>query len=194
MQTVFLVVFLILSSPQSWSTDKPIDNDIDCSYNLTKQLALSMNDFDQNYKGGWRVLSDKGCFSEAADLIALYREENLKPNSLLFHEAQMRASAGDYTTASQLMTEEIKQDKDSKQDHFGASYYLDATLAFFLRDREALIAARKALENHPKPEGFVLTDRLGNVVDRPWPPNLNVVKCLEARFDLPYNKAYGVGC
>jgi hypothetical protein len=140
------------------------------------------------------VLSDKGCFSEAADLIALHRKENRKPNSLLFHEAQMRAFAGDYTTVSQLMTEIIKQDKDSKQDHFGASYYLDATLAFFVRDHKALIAARKALENHPKPEGFVLTDHLGNVVDRPWPPNLKVVKCLEARFDLPYNEAYGVGC
>lgn len=179
------VIAFFLSLSHSWGDEQK------CDYDLNSYLFLSMNEFDQDANGGWRALSNKGCFDEAADLIVLYKRKNdLKADTLLLHEAQMRGFAGDYASASPLMFA-IKKSIANSKDYFGYSFYVDATLAFFLRDREKLVIARQALESHPKPEGYVLTDHLGNVVERPWPPNLNIVKRLEACFDMTYAEAYG---
>ena len=184
MLKVLAVVLVFICLSPSWGTEK------DCAYDLTSQLALSLNEFDQDPNGGWRPISRKGCFVEAADLIAVYRERNLSPESLLFHEGQMRALAGDYDTASRLIAAQLEAIANDN-DYFGYSYYVDAFLAFLLRDRDALVIARVALENHPKPEGFVLTDQFGNPVERSWPPNLRFVRRFEICFDLPFGEAYG---
>jgi len=56
-------------------------------------LALSLDQFDQDDHQGWRPLSDAGCETEAATLIASYAAQHPHP-VLTWHRAQMLAKAG----------------------------------------------------------------------------------------------------
>lgn len=154
-----------------------------CRYDR-EVLGLGIDAFDQDMKGGWRALADQpGCEAKAADLIRAYRlnQEAALP-ALYLHEAQLRASAGDYVGAIPLLMRARQRDFDEA----GLSAYIDATIAFLRGDRAALTAAKERLRTWPKPADWP--------VDSPWPPNMNVVEGLEACFGKPYKLAYDVSC
>jgi len=94
---------------------------------------LDENEFDQDISGGWRALaSTPGCLLIAADLLRDYRNAHHKESGLLFwHEAQVRADAGQYPEAIALMEHAYKPTEDDKA---GWNPYVDATIAFLRRD------------------------------------------------------------
>lgn len=158
-------------------------------------LALSLDDFDQG-EGGWRSLDGEGCEHVAADAIARYRELNREAlvgqslDTLIWHEGQMRAAAGQNDAAIALMLETREEKSDAIQP------YVDATVAFLRQDREALLAAHARLMALPVPDYFVrAAERYhANYPDHPplsWPLNRDKVEGFIACFDRPYREAYG---
>lgn len=157
-------------------------------------LALPLHDFDQTEQG-WRSLDGEGCERQAAEAIRRYREINAETlganaESLLWHEGQLRAAAGETDDAIQLMLRSREQDSEATRP------YTDATIAFLRQDRDALIAARQQLVSLPVPEAFArAAARYAETYpDHPplrWPLNLDIVDGLIACFDQPYREAYG---
>jgi len=164
----------------------------DCVPDRENLLSLDLSDFDQNLNGGWRKISaDPGCTLAAADLILEYRtRKEVGGTTLIFHEAQLRAKAGQHDRAIPLFRDSMK---DPGDDHFGWNHYVEATIAFLERDRERLLESRDALAGLEKPEGFRAVDQDGNEMEIPWPPNLHIVERFIGCFDRPYSEAYG-GC
>lgn len=160
-----------------------------CGIDKTPLLALSAEKFDQDPKGGWRILAERpGCDGAAADLIAEYRRVHwgqLAPYDLhlnYWHEGQARAYAGQTDRAVRLLLDGANPDS--------IGYFEDyalGTVAFLLRDMEGLKAARARLAARPEPPEFKA--RVG--ADVPWPPNLDVLDGLIACFEKPYKAAYG---
>jgi len=155
-------------------------------------LNMTLEDFDVG-DGGWRSLDTVGCESVAADGIARYRERHTSALSqgglMLWHEAQLRAAAGQTGQAIELMLQ-VRQADGPEFDP-----YTDATIAFLRRDRTALTAARQALVALPEPAAFRrAADRFASSYpDLPpltWPLNLDVVDGLIVCFDRPYREAY----
>lgn len=149
-------------------------------------MALDQRAFDQDMDGGWRALArDSACRIVAADLIRDYREAHSLTAPILFwHEGQMRAEAGQTEMAIVLF------DRSRHDDRFGWNLYVDASIAFLRRDRDALQRARDALAALPRPAGFQSTDTNGRPINLAWPPNLNVVDALIRCFGRPYAEAY----
>lgn len=157
-------------------------------------LALPLHQFDQTERG-WRSLDAKGCEAVGADAIARYREVNLEAlagedlGTLVWHEGQLRAAAGQTDAAIAQMLEAHREESDAIQP------YVDATVAFLRRDREALLAARERLLALPVPDYFaaaVERHRI-NYPDYPpptWPLNRDKVEGFVACFDRPYREAY----
>lgn len=157
-------------------------------------LALPLHDFDQT-PAGWRSLDAEGCEAVGADAIARYREINRERlasedlGTLIWHEGQLRAAAGQTDAAITLMRESRNEKSEAIQP------YVDATVAFLQRDLEALLAARERLLGLPVPDYFVAAAeryRL-NYPDLPplvWPLNLDKVDGLIACFDRSYREAY----
>jgi len=198
-RTLFVRCFLVcpilvcLVSPQVSiaETTESVLQPESCSYDRSEMLELDINSFDQDFEGGWRSLANRdGCKSAAADLIRAYIEEhNPQSTILLFHEAQMRAMAGQTDRALQLFPKTRKP--TSKTDRIGWNHYVDATIAFLREDRDALMDAQTALARTPRPDGFNPVDTSGNPIELIWPPNLNVVdgflECFEKGYDWAYN-------
>ena len=71
-------------------------------------MALPLHDFDQS-DAGWRSLDQEGCEAEVADLIARYRDRHAATltdgsgDSLIWHEGQLRAAAGQTEAAIPLL-------------------------------------------------------------------------------------------
>lgn len=177
-----------------------------CSYDRAVLMALDEQQFDQdsdNGGGGWRSISAKpGCESSAADLIRHYREvHKSQSDTLYWHEAQLRASSGDYARAIPLMERAYKP---KSLDGGGWNPYVDATIAFLRNDKGALIDARARLEaTQPSPElgmppvknGFIeLPMANGQMSKISWPPNLDVVDGLVRCFGKAYAVAYSKQC
>lgn len=165
-----------------------------CSHDWRAILTLDEAAFDQGWLG-WRSVDERaGCEAVAADLIRDYRHRyRLPPHRLAMHEAQMRASAGDYRRARPLFVL-----AKHKTDGFGWNDYIDSTLAFLDRDRATLLAARARLAATPRPETHPWFDDLGAPIAAPtlppgteWPYNLPVVDALIRCFDRSYKDAYG---
>lgn len=162
-----------------------------CSYDCAEMLALDKNAFDQDSEGGWRsVAHQDGCKVEAADLIRDYIVEHKAQSTILFfHEAQLRAMAGQTKQALQLFPQTHKP--ASETDRIGWNHYVDATIAFLRKDKDALLEAKTELVKTPKPDGYNPLDIDGNPIDMIWPPNLNVVDgfidCFEQDYDWAYN-------
>lgn len=156
-------------------------------------LAMSLHDFDQT-EMGWRSLDAEGCERQTAEAIRQYRTVNAEllgdeADTLVWHEGQLRASAGETDEAIRLML--IGRDKDSD----ATQPYTDATIAFLRRDRAALIAARARLVALPMPEAFAraaarYAASYPELQALTWPLNLNIVDGLIACFDRPYSEAY----
>ena len=172
----------------------PADTAPDCSYDLDAMLALDRDAFDQDLPdGGWRGLSRKGCYNEAAELIRTWRHEKRDHNSILYwHEGQMRAYAGETEEAVALFRRTYTAPEDDGD--FGWNYYVSGTIAFLTGDREALTKAMEGLATIPEPSNNSFTRPDGTVVQMSWPPNMNVLKGFEACWGKPYIDAYGSGC
>jgi hypothetical protein len=119
-----------------------------CRYDRQAALALGRDAFDQDPNGGWRALSKiKGCEAMAADLIADYRAAHPgDPGPLYWHEGQLRAGIGDYERAVVLFDQAKSRDGPW-------NLYVDGSVAFLLRDRASLEAARRMLASNRSPRG-----------------------------------------
>lgn len=174
-----------------------------CAHDRARLLALDEHSFDQDFSGGWRAIADKGdeCELVAADLLRDYRELHKNDSTmLLWHEGQMRAFAGQYTQAIELMR---RSRGSGEEDKGGWKAYVDATVAFLGRDEAALDSARKRLAAlaPPPEEKLVIKDGYfemktldGQSVKMRWPPNIEVVEGLQNCFDQPYKTAYAAEC
>ena len=174
-----------------------------CGYDRARLLALDENQFDQDISGGWRALaSTPGCALVAADLLHDYRKAHHKDSGLLFwHEAQVRADAGQYPEAIALMKRAYKP---TEADKAGWNPYVDATIAFLRRDRTALEQARAKLAAVPPPVGMGVPPVINGYMEAEfadgsqrrirWPINIDVVEGLENCFDKPYVEAYKDVC
>jgi len=174
-----------------------------CAYDRARLLALSEQQFDQDMAGGWRALSSiPGCTLVAADLLRDYRELHQKNSGLLFwHEAQVRANAGQYSKAIALMK---KAYKPAKEDRAGWNPYVEATIAFLRRDKAGLKQARLALAGVQPPAGPGIPPVIDGYMEVEfsdgskkkvrWPLNIDVVEGLENCFNKSYAEAYSVGC
>lgn len=167
-----------------------------CGAEDAKYLNLSMEAFDQTVGGGFREVADRpGCQRAAADLVAKYRDMVLGQQAarLDFHEAQLRAGAGETDTAIRLFRREMA---------FKAQFaerlppwdrlFTEAIVAFLEKDRATLTAKRDQLAALPKPPGF--DDMAADLHRRfpqgkkpmTWPMNLNHVQAYLTCFDRAY--------
>lgn len=165
----------------------------ECRQPDAAMLALPLHEFDQT-PAGWRSLDAEGCEAVGADAIAAYREMNREAlagedlGTLIWHEGQLRAAAGQTEAAIALMLETRDRESDAIQP------YVDATVAYLRRDREALLAARERLLALPVPDYFAAAvERYKiNYPDHPpptWPLNRDKVEGFVACFDRPYRQA-----
>lgn len=166
----------------------------DCRQPDAAMLALPLQEFDQT-PAGWRSLDADGCEAVGADAIARYREINREAlaaedvETLIWHEGQLRAAAGQTEAAIPLLLHGRDAQSDATQP------YVDATVAFLRRDRPALITARERLVALPVPPQFqrAISRFKASYPDIPvptWPLNLDKVDGFIACFDRPYREAY----
>lgn len=158
--------------------------------------------FDQGPDGWRRIAGMPDCDLVAADLLRDYQAAHGSRVGLLYwHEAQLRAFAGQGAAAIALMQQSRKPDAE---DRGGWNPYVDATIAFLRRDRAAFERARATLAAYVTPPGSGLPPVKDGYVDVPfadgqvrkvrWPPNIDVVDGLAHCFDQPYQYAYGDAC
>ena len=178
-------IALALSAPvQQEAAKEP-----DCSYDHEAMLALDYQSFDQDLFGGWRPLVDRGCYAEAAELIREWRYINRSDVSTLYwHEAQMRAFAGQIPEALALF--QLGYKSPVMDADFGFNHYVDGTIAFLVRDRAMFDGALTALQAVPVPEEAFYTTPEGEVRQTVWPPNLSVMQAMGRCWDLSYREAY----
>ncbi len=163
---------------------------VDCSYDLDAMLTLDRDAFDQDMDGGWRVLALKGCDAEAAELIRAWRHEKRDHRSILYwHEAQLRANAGQTAEAIALM--KLTYSAPEFDEGFGWNHYVSGSIAFLERDRDRLRRMIDRLKAVPQPEGVTFRRPDGTIRKMQWPPNLNVLEAFERCWDQPYADAYG---
>ncbi len=162
----------------------------DCTYDFDAMLALDRQAFDQDMGGGWRVLADRGCDAEAAELIREWRHEKRDHASILYwHEGQLRALAGQTREAIALFQLTYKAADDDAD--FGWNHYVDGTIAFLRRDRDGLAVATRRLADLPPPTSSSWYDSDAKPLFNQWPPNLPVLKAFERCWDRDYKGAYG---
>ena len=157
-------------------------------------LALDVKSFDQTQGQGWRLVAERECYAEAAQLIAEYRAQSDNPNVARFHQVQMHAAAEERDEAITLLDELIVGDEADEEST--SLYYRRATRAFLANDLENLRVARNDLATLPVPSSFAdAVERFKREYpDFPpprWPPNLDVIDAFIACFNQSYNEAYG---
>jgi hypothetical protein len=174
-----------------------------CTFDRARLPALDEGQFDQDMSGGWRALAaTPGCTLAAADLLRDYREVHHTDSGMLFwHEAQMRAKAGQYPESIALMKRSYKP---ANLDKAGWNPYVDATIAFLSRNREAFEQAKARLAAveplvadgiSPIIDGYVEVDMAdGSKTKFRWPLNIDVVERLGNCFNKPYAEAYADEC
>ncbi len=168
----------------------------ECTVDRSAMLALTPDQFDQDLQGGWRPMAEKAeCQLAAADLIAAYRAQPKAADNttMIWHEAQLRAEAGQNARAVALMRQTYRPAPDAG----GWNPYVDASIALIEKDRPALAAARAALAALPAPPEANVKDGFfsfampnGEVVKVAWPPNLDVVDAFVRCFGQSYRQAY----
>lgn len=189
------VIAILVLAGSAWAETPPTP---DCSYPMKDGLGLDNESFDDpETRTGWRKLADiPGCEAAAADLIKQYRDSKTarQMRSLLHHEAQLRASVGDYPAAIDLI-EEIQKTEPELSNRI----YHEAEIAFYQKDRVALQAARDRLAALPKPDGFDegaarFRERFPNYPPPTWPANLDTVDGFLNCLGTPYADAYAFSC
>jgi hypothetical protein len=164
------------SSPTSITTEKQTAQ---CNSLFIAQqqnaLKLTLREFDQDPKGGWRVLENEKCFSEAAKLILFYIDGTKSQHSQLwFHAGQLLASAGEYPAAVREFKKSLMP-ADANSGLMVWNDYVLGTIAFLQRDRQALMRRRDALAAR----------KIANDL------NLKVLNQLLERFEKSYDDALG---
>ncbi len=102
-------------------------------------LALSYDRFDQSEGSGFRALAMQRCFAQAERLILAYLPTHADHASALWwHAAQMAASAGDYPRASADARHARDTAPPRRGDPLMWDDYLQASIAFFDRDKLTL--------------------------------------------------------
>ena len=179
-----MLISLLLASAQPIEAPPPAP---DCSYDLEAMLALDLQAFDQDLDGGWRVLHKIGCYSEAAELIRIWRHAKRSHASILYtHEGQMRGYAGQIEEAIALLRLTYKPMDDDA--NFGWNFYMDGTIAFLRRDREGLEEAIKRLKAVPI-GNVAIVNADGTPANIRWPPNLHVLEGFERCWDKSFVEA-----
>ncbi len=160
----------------------------DCTYDLEEMLELDRHQFDQTPPdGGWRALYERGCYAEAAELIREWRHEKRDHASILYtHEGQMRAYAGQTEEAIALLKLSYKS---ADSDVAGWNHYIDGTIAFLNRDREALRKAIDRLKAIPAPSSLRAVREDGSAVKIKWPLNLDILEAFERCWERTYLEA-----
>ena len=170
----------------------------DCRFDDHAGLqAMTPEAFNRGPGDGWDALIERsGCQLEIADLFAAYRRQSKAAGhtELTWHEAQLRADAGQRDPASALMRLTYRP---RNADPEGWNLYVDATIAFLDDDLPALRRMRARLAALPPPAGSGLNDgsALMQAVDgaqrAPWPPRLKIVDALIRCMYQPYALASG---
>jgi hypothetical protein len=197
------VICALILIPRSPSLAKDAEDCVLPPEEKAALLALDPDAFDQGLEplDGWRPLSERGCYSEAARLIRDYRAlHDIKIDHeyggiLFWHEGQLWALDGDYQPALALLRQTYS-DKQPKDFRIDWNSYVDGTIAFLEKDRKALVAARNRLRlQDPFPEKILesLPEELAAQF-RGTKMNLPVLNGLLNCFDQPYSEAYGVPC
>jgi hypothetical protein len=126
-------------------------SDADCAATLktleNTALRAPFDQFDQDSTIGWRVLSDRGCFAEAAQLIEHYAiEYDMKYRGLKWHLAQMHALAGNVDKALEAAQLSLSPIQEQMHPDFDWNDYVLATMAFLRGDRPSFDKHRAALK------------------------------------------------
>lgn len=200
--SIALLSGALLASPGMAAPQQPANPD--CTYDRASLMALDKVHFDEDTAGGgWRTLAaTPGCQAAAADLLRDYRNAHPKDSGLmLWHEAQLRAFAGQTAQAAALM-EQTRMPEAA--DRMGWNPYVDATIAFLRKDRRALEQAHARLAAVPPPvgkgippviDGYMQVDMSDGTTRKiRFPQNIDVVEGLEQCFDKPYIDAYTDAC
>ena len=127
-------------------------SDADCAAALKKigdaALRAPVGQFDQDSTVGWRALSDRGCFAEAAQLIEYYAlDYDSKYRALKWHLAQMHALAGNVDKALEAAQLSLSPIQEQMHPDFDWNDYVLATMAFLKGDRPAFDKHRAALKS-----------------------------------------------
>ncbi len=69
--TIFLILLGFTAKAESVAPTCTLTSDI-----ILANLNLDFQGFDQNMTGGWRAISNDGCYLEAAELIEIYHLQN----------------------------------------------------------------------------------------------------------------------
>ena len=162
-----LTALLLLSTATAaWAAD------CDALYeaHLKTDLDLSYEAFDQTEGQGFRPLAGE-CPAEAANLIEAYIEHNeATQGSLMWHVAQLRASAGDNVRAIEAAQRCLREEDTGD---FMWNDYVQATIAFLAHDYDSLLKHRDAVASradvHP-----------GNAI------NLKLINALVTHFGQSY--------
>jgi hypothetical protein len=142
-------------------------------------LALPYQQFDQMPASGWRSLSDRHQYGDAARLIEAYLTHHAQlPEdqgiNLHFHAAQLFAFAGDVPNAIAHLDQ--AQYRVEPPAPLRWNDYIVATKAFLENDRASLLGARERIASGPTLDGKAV--------------NLNVVDSLITHFGESYLVAY----
>jgi len=196
---VLISLALLAASPVTQSPVEPTVTE--CAYDRNAMLALDVVSFDQTEGMGWRVLHDRECFLEAAEILRDWQQINgsaLSPDDprdrsllriLAWHEGQMWGFAGHNAEALGHFEGSYRTGDDASTAAW--NLYVEGTIAFLRRDRTSLTEAIAKLSTIPKPpywDNAVGMD--GKPISLPWPQNLTVLEGLERCWDEPYKRAF----
>jgi len=146
---------------------------------------LSYDDFDQKgtLPSSWRALSNAGCDRLAAEAAEDYMLHHApltesQRGTLLFHEAQSLAQAGEERQAARLVAA-ARYLKQKPDDSFDWNTYVEGTWAFLVKDRIRLDAAVAKLSAAKSEENAI---------------NARVLRGLAKCFTRSYKAAYTPEC
>lgn len=148
-------------------------------------LLLSFAEFDQLAGEGWRKITDRGHFTEAAELIESYLLSPPYPllpwqeRVLYFHAGQNYAFDQHYHRAIPRFESSFNAEEDASSE-LAWNAYVGATLAFLKQDKPLLLSQRALLAAAFPSSGNQL--------------NLKVVDRLIACFGQPYGEVYSGFC
>jgi len=143
---------------------------------------MPFQEFDQTQGSGWRKLAMEGKHEEAAKLIDRYLLENAdtdkKKGILNFHAGQMYAFADISDLAVDRFKKSYNLDYPEDFEPYAKQWnsYVNATIAFLEKDREALLKHKDEIVQGP--DGG-MKENNGRVVDR-----------LIEHFGRSYSEAY----
>ncbi|MFN1834277.1 hypothetical protein AB2B38_003350 [Balneola sp. MJW-20] len=182
---------------------------IECGINGTlfnDLIKLSYRDFDQDFSGGWRAISENdGCENTALSLIEYYiifhKHTSLNQlKTLRWHAGQLAANIGNYPYAVALFETNLIADEAAlTDDEWLWQLYVKGSISFLKRDLNSLQevrdqlaaipvseeeqeARRKFLRDNPSismPDGFVESPQNLNVLDR-------LIECFDSNYEVAY--------